>query len=110
MKSILIIIFLFFTLIGNAQSNKKILRKINKFQKDLNLEFLNPKTTILDSLDQLLFNGLDFYPASTKYYIKARFKRTPNEIPFLISPTMLALQRFLLVDGNASTSGVHLKT
>ena len=80
MKSILIIIFLFFTLIGNAQSNKKNLRKINKFQKELNLKFLDPKTTILDSLDQLSFKGLEFYTASSKYYIKARFKRTPNEL------------------------------
>ena len=65
MKSILIYIFIFFTLVGNAQSNKKILRKINKFQKELNLEFLNPKTTILDSLDQLSFIGLEFYPDKT---------------------------------------------
>lgn len=95
MKSILIIIFLFFTLIGNAQSNKKILRKINKFQKELNLKFLDPKTTILDSLDQLSFKGLEFYTASSKYYIKARFKRTPNEIPFLMKTSTDRLPEYV---------------
>jgi len=95
MKSILIYIFIFFTLVGNAQSNKKILRKINKFQKELNLEFLNPKTTILDSLDQLSFEGLEFYPASPKFYIKARFKRTPNEIPFLMKTSTDRLPEYV---------------
>jgi uncharacterized protein (DUF1684 family) len=95
MKSRLIYIFIFFTLVGNAQSNKKILRKINKFQKELNLEFLNPKTTILDSLDQLSFEGLEFYPASPKFYIKARFKRTPNEIPFLMKTSTDRLPEYV---------------
>ena len=95
MKSILIYIFIFFTLVGNAQSNKKILRKINKFQKELNLEFLNPKTTILDSLDQLSFIGLEFYPASPIFYIKARFKRTPNETPFLMKTSTDRLPEYV---------------
>ena len=95
MRSILIYIFIFFTLIGNAQSNKKLLRKINKFQKELNLEFLNPKTTILDSLDQLSFIGLEFYPASPKFYIKARFKRTPNETPFLMKTSTDRLPEYV---------------
>jgi len=95
MKSILIYIFIFFTLVGNAQSNKKILRKINKFQKELNLEFLNPKTTILDSLDQLSFIGLEFYPASPKFHIKARFKRTPNETPFLMKTSTDRLPEYV---------------
>ena len=95
MKSILIYIFIFFTLVGNAQSNKKILRKINKFQKELNLEFLNPKTTILDSLDQLSFTGLEFYPASPKFYIEARFKRTPNETPFLMKTSTDRLPEYV---------------
>ena len=95
MKSILIYIFIFFTLVGTAQSNKKILRKINKFQKELNLEFLNPKTTILDSLDQLSFTGLEFYPASPKFYIKARFKRTPNETPFLMKTSTDRLPEYV---------------
>ena len=95
MKSRLIYIFIFFTLVGNAQSNKKILRKINKFQKELNLEFLNPKTTILDSLDQLSFTGLEFYPASPKFYIKARFKRTPKETPFLMKTSTDRLPEYV---------------
>lgn len=95
MKSRLIYIFIFFTLVGNAQSNKKILRKINKFQKELNLEFLNPKTTILDSLDQVSFKGLEFYPVSPKFYIKARFKRTPNETPFLMKTSTDCLPEYV---------------
>ena len=67
----------------------------NKFQKELNLEFLNPKTTILDSLDQLSFVGLEFYPASPKFYIKARFKRTPKETPFLMKTSTDRLPEYV---------------
>ena len=62
---------------------------------NLNLEFLNPKTTILDSLDQLSFIGLEFYPASPKFYIKARFKRTPNETPFLMKTSTDRLPEYV---------------
>ena len=95
MQYIFISIFLFFTLNVNAQSERKIVRKIYKFQKELNLEFLDPKTTILDSLGQLSFEGLEFYPVTTKYRIKASFKRTPNEKPFLMKTSTDRLPEYL---------------
>ncbi|RZP12573.1 MAG: DUF1684 domain-containing protein [Flavobacteriales bacterium] len=95
MQYIFISIFLFFTLNVNAQSERKIVRKIYKFQKELNLEFLDPKTTILDSLGQLSFEGLEFYPVTTKYRIKASFKRTPNEKPFLMKTSTDRLPEYV---------------
>ena len=67
----------------------------NKFQKELNLEFLDPTTTILDSLGQLSFEGLEFYPITTKYRIKASFKRTPNEKPFLMKTSTDRLPEYV---------------
>jgi len=95
MQYIFISIFLFFTLNVNAQSERKIVRKIYKFQKELNLEFLDPTTTILDSLGQLSFEGLEFYPVTTKYRIKASFKRTPNEKPFLMKTSTDRLPEYV---------------
>tara|TARA_B110000003_G_C16642680_1_gene530788 strand:- start:1648 stop:2256 length:609 start_codon:yes stop_codon:yes gene_type:complete len=95
MQYIFISIFLFFTLNVNAQSERKIVRKIHKFQKELNLEFLDPTTTVLDSLGQLSFEGLEFYPVTTKYRIKASFKRTPNEKPFLMKTSTDRLPEYV---------------
>ena len=77
--------------------NRKIVRKIHKFQKELNLEFLDPTTTILDSLGHLSFEGLEFYHwHSPKFYrIKARFKRTPNETPFLMKTSTDRLPEYV---------------
>ena len=81
MKSNVLIFLLFISFIATAQSNREIIKEIKKAQSELNKEFLNSETSILDSLDQITFKGLSFYPINIKYRIEAKFVRTANEKP-----------------------------
>lgn len=56
-------------------------------QMELNEEFSNPETTILESKDFKNFEGLEFYPIDEKYIVSAKFVRTPDEKPFLMPTT-----------------------
>lgn len=52
------------------------------FQLNLNAEFADAKQSPLETSDLKKFNGLNFYPVSPKYAVKARFVRTENQKPF----------------------------
>lgn len=95
MKSKALIFLLFISLIASAQSNRKITKEIKKSQKELNKEFLDPETSILDSLDQITFKGLEFYPINTKFHIEAKFVRTPDEKPFLMKTSTDRLPEYV---------------
>jgi len=95
MKFKFLIFFLFISFIAIAQSNRKIIKQIKKVQSELNKEFLNPETSILDSLDQITFKGLAFYPINTNFYIKAKFVRTPDEKPFLMKTSTDRLPEYV---------------
>jgi len=58
-------------------------------QIELNEEFSNSETTILEPEDFKNFHGLEFYPIDEKFIVEANFVRTPNEKPFLM-PTNTA--------------------
>ena len=68
-KALIFLLFICFN--AAAQSNRKIIKEIKKSQKELNKEFINPETSILDSLDQITFEGLVFYPINTTYRFEA---------------------------------------
>ena len=53
-----------------------------KYQQELNKEYADPKTSPLEAQDLAVFKSLDFYPVSEKYFVNARFVRTPKEKPF----------------------------
>lgn len=95
MKSKVLIFLIFISFIATAQSNRKIIKEIKKSQKELNNEFLDPETSILDSLDQITFKGLEFYPINTKFHVKAKFIRTPNEKPFLMKTSTDRLPEYV---------------
>ena len=76
-------------------AQQKIIKEIKKSQKELNKEFLNPETSILDSLDQITFKGLEFYRIDTKFHIEAKFVRTPNEEPFLMKTSTDRLPEYV---------------
>jgi len=95
MKSKVLIFLLFISFIATAQSNRKIIKEIKKAQSELNEEFLSPETSILDSLDQLTFKSLAFYPINTKYRIEAKFVRTANEKPFLMKTSTDRLPEYV---------------
>ena len=95
MKSKALIFLLLISFFASAQSNRKIIKEIKKSQKELNKEFLDPETSILDSLDQITFKGLEFYPINTKFYVEAKFVRTPNEKPFLMKTSTDRLPKYV---------------
>ncbi|WP_100844327.1 DUF1684 domain-containing protein [Flavobacterium sp. 5] len=55
---------------------------VKKFQKDLNTEYADAKTSPLATEDLAHFKSLDFYPINEKAYVVAQFIRTENEKPF----------------------------
>lgn len=55
---------------------------VEKFQKDLNIEYADAKTSPLTVEDLAVFKTLDFYPITEKFFVIAKFVRTENEKPF----------------------------
>ena len=66
---------------GFAQSQFD-LANVEKFQKELNAEYADAKTSPLLPEDLKVFKSLDFYPANEKFFVVAKFIRTENELPF----------------------------
>ena len=81
MKAILTLLFLTFFNFGFAQEQFNV-AAVEKFQKDLNTEYADAKTSPLTVQDLATFKALDFYPISEKFFITAKFIRTENEKPF----------------------------
>jgi len=55
---------------------------VEKFQKELNTEYADAKTSPLMAEDLAVFKALDFYPISEKFFVTAKFIRTENDKPF----------------------------
>ncbi|MFV5701204.1 DUF1684 domain-containing protein [Flavobacterium sp. XS2P12] len=55
---------------------------VAKFQKDLNTEYADVKTSPLTTEDLAVFKTLDFYPANEQFFVIAKFVRTKKEKPF----------------------------
>jgi len=55
---------------------------VEKFQKDLNSEYVDAKTSPLTAEDLAKFKSLDFYPINEKAFVVAQFTRTKDEKPF----------------------------
>ncbi|WP_367753738.1 DUF1684 domain-containing protein [Flavobacterium sp. WC2430] len=53
-----------------------------KFQKEINSEYADAKTSPLMAEDLANFKALDFYPIDKKYAVIAQFIRTNREKPF----------------------------
>ena len=57
------------------------------FQKQINSEYANAKESPLLEKDLKKFKSLDFYPANEKFFVLAKFVRTPDEKPFEMPTT-----------------------
>ena len=116
-KRFLIIISLFlFSLLANCAQEKKdsVTEGIKDFQQKLNLEYADVKTSPLTEEDAITFSKLDFYPIDKKYYVKASFKRTPNEKPFDMLTTTSRLAKYVkygeadfFLDGKQHTLNIY---
>ena len=78
-----ILTFLFLALINFGFGQEKFdVAAVEKFQKDLNSEFADAKTSPLTAEDLATFKSLDFYPINEKFFVTAKFIRTEDEKPF----------------------------
>lgn len=69
------------------QTGSEALADIIKFQKKMNGEFRDPETSPLPDRYRKDFDGLDFFDPDTTFRIMAKFKRTPEALPFLMPTT-----------------------
>ena len=60
---------------------------VEKFQKELNAEYADAKTSPLLPEDLISFQTLDFYPANAQFFVVAKFIRSENEQPFEMKTT-----------------------
>jgi uncharacterized protein (DUF1684 family) len=91
------LLFVFALLIssGTDAQDKRIIRKLIKYQTSENKHFKNKKTTILTKEDFAHFENLEFYPINLKYRLTANLVRTPNEKPFLMPTTTDRLPEYV---------------
>ncbi|WP_348822302.1 DUF1684 domain-containing protein [Flavobacterium aestuarii] len=73
---------------------------VEKFQKELNAEYADAKTSPLTEADLAKFKSLDFYPINEKAFVIAQFVRTENEKPFGM-PTSTARRPMYVKYGEA---------
>ena len=81
MRILLLFVFLAQWQFGFAQ-DKFDAAVVTKFQNELDSEYADAKTSPLMAEDLAKFKSLDFYPASEKYFVVAKFVRTKKEKPF----------------------------
>jgi uncharacterized protein (DUF1684 family) len=81
MRIILTLVLLTLYTIGFSQE-KFDATVVEKFQKDLNTEYAEAKTSPLTVEDLTQFKTLDFYPINEKAFVVAQFIRTQDEKPF----------------------------
>ena len=81
MKTILSFVFLVILNFGFSQEKFDV-ATVEKFQKELNIEYADAKTSPLDANDLKVFKSLDFFPINKKFFVLAKLIRTENEKPF----------------------------
>jgi len=60
---------------------------ILEFQATLNTEYKDPETSPLPDRFRKDFETLDFFEPDTNYVVVAKFKRTPDAVPFKLATT-----------------------
>lgn len=107
---------LFLVVFISCTKTKKdpVIEGIKDFQQKLNLEYADVKTSPLTKKDAITFSSLDFFPIDKKYFVKALFKRTPNEKPFDMLTTTSRLAKykkygeaFFTLDGKKQSLSIY---
>ena len=78
-NSVLILLLVFNWSYGQSKFNKN---NAEKFQKTINAEYADAKTSPLMANDLETFKSLDFYPISSKYFVNAKLIKAKNEKAF----------------------------
>lgn len=109
MKSFLSLLFLLVSTILFAQKSFDK-EAVIAFQKELNTEYADSVKSPLLKKDLKTFKALDFYPINEKFFVNAKFVRTPDEKPFEM-PTSTSRKPMYVKYGEAhfSIDGKKLK-
>ena len=86
MKKTIIFLLLFVLNFGYSQI-KFDEKETKNFQKKINSEYADPKTSPLLEEDLKTFKSLDFFPVSAKYFVNAKFEKAQNEKVFEMKTT-----------------------
>ena len=81
MKNILVLISFLAFAMGFSQEKFNRL-ETEKFQKKINAEYADARTSPLLANDLKTFKSLDFYPISSKYFVNAKLVKAKNEKAF----------------------------
>ena len=81
MRFVLIVVSMFFFMSCNSQDKKELSGK-TEFQKKMNAKFKDASTSPLTKKGLKKFKGLDFFPVSDKYKVKAKLVKTPDAPTF----------------------------
>lgn len=81
MRTIQTLVFLMLLNFGFGQEKFDSVA-VEKFQKELNSEYADAKTSPLTAEDLAVFKTLEFYPINEKFFVTAKFVRTESEKPF----------------------------
>ena len=69
--------------LGQSKFDQK---ESEKFQKTINSEYADAKTSPLMAEDLKTFKSLDFYPINAKYFVTAKLEKVQNEKVFASAP------------------------
>ena len=86
MKNYIILSLLLTFSFGFGQKKFKSV-DVEKFQKQINSEYADAKTSPLMAEDLKTFKALDFYPINEKFFVNARFEKAENEKVFEMKTT-----------------------
>lgn len=78
-------LFLFSQLAFSQQQFER--DSVIQFQKKMNEHYADSAKSPLKKKDLAVFQALEFFPISEKYFVKANFKRTKKEKPFEMKTT-----------------------
>lgn len=86
--------YLFTLLFINLCFAQTYLTEATDFQLELNKSYADSSHSPLQKKDLKDFDGLDFYPISEEYYVKARFEKLENSLPFEMKTSTERLPKF----------------
>lgn len=109
-------VFFFFLLlsVGNFAQQKWSIAKVEAFQKELNRDYSDPKSSPLTKEDIATFKALDFFPPNEKFAVQAQIKKTPDEKVFKMKTSTSRLPEYkkygelsFSIDGKAFVLNVY---
>tara|TARA_Y100001972_G_C7665965_1_gene336716 strand:- start:894 stop:1499 length:606 start_codon:yes stop_codon:yes gene_type:complete len=87
MKALMLIFVSFFYCGTVCTQTDPYKAEILDWQKEMDAQLSDEEGSPLDKKELKRFDGLEYYPIDSTYRVKARFIRTPNELPFNMPTT-----------------------